>query len=165
VNLEIRPIAAYELDAVSDGLTSRPRATHERRIAFQEQGGFVYLIAWLDAVPVGHVGLGFVDGRHVEDLCEFRGYPLVSDLLVEPDHRGKGIGRALMQALEDVAREAGERGVALDTGTDDTFTVSRGLYRSMGYRDQGGVFLGGWSDPERPGVHFVDPLTIWLKEL
>ena len=165
MNLEIRPIVPHELDAVSDGLTSRPRATHERRIVLQEQGGFVYLIAWLEGAPVGHVGLGFVNGRRVEDLSEFRGYPLVSDLLVEAEHRGKGIGRALMQALEDVARAAGERGVALDTGTDETFTVSRELYRSMGYRDQGGVFLGGWSDPEQPGVHFVDPLTIWLKEL
>ena len=165
MNLVIRPLAPHELDAVSEGLTSRPRATHERRIALQEQGGFVYLIAWLGGVAVGHVGLGFVDGRHVEDLCEFRGYPLVSDLLVEPDHRRKGIGRALMGALEEVARDSGERGVALDTGTDETFAVSRVLYRSMGYRDQGGVFLGGWSDPEQPGVHIVDPLTIWLKEL
>ena len=47
----------------------------------------------------------------------------------------------------------------------DLLAVSRALYRSMGYRDQGGVFLGGWSDPEQPGVHIVDPLTIWLKEL
>jgi GNAT superfamily N-acetyltransferase len=165
MNLEIRPLAEHELDAVSAGLTSRPRSTHERRIGFQEQGGFIYLIAWLDGVAVGHVGFGFADGRDVEGLCEFRGYSLVSDLLVEPDHRGKGVGRALMQALEDLAREAGERGVALDTGVDDSFTAARALYRSMGYRDQGGVFLGGWSDPEQPDVHFVDPLTIWIKEL
>jgi GNAT superfamily N-acetyltransferase len=165
MNLEIRPLADHELDAVSEGLHARPRAAHERRLDHQRRGGFVYLIAWLDGVAVGHVGLGFVDGRRVEDLCEFRGYPLVSDLQVMEAHRGKGVGRSLMEALEDVARAAGERGVALDTGTDETFAVSRELYRSMGYRDQGGVFLGGWSDPEQPGVHFVDPLTIWLKEL
>ncbi len=164
MTLEIRPIAAHELDAVSAGLVSRPRATHERRIELQSQGGFVYLIAWRDGAAVGHVGLGFVDGRRVEDLCEFRGYPVVSDLHVMEAYRGKGIGRALMESLEDVARAAGERGVALDTGTDETFAVSRALYRSMGYREQGGVFLGGWSDPEQPGVHFCDPLTIWLKE-
>ena len=50
MNLEIRPIAVHELDAVSAGLASRPRATHERRIEFQLQGGFVYLIAWLDGL-------------------------------------------------------------------------------------------------------------------
>jgi GNAT superfamily N-acetyltransferase len=165
MNLEIRPIAVGELDAVTDGLTSRPRATHERRIEFQSQGGFVYLIAWLEGAAVGHVGLGFVDGRHLDELWEFRGYPVVSDLHVMEAHRGNGIGRELMEALHNVAREAGERGVALDTGVDDSFTAARALYRSMGYRDQGGVFLGGWSDPEQPGVHFCDPLTIWLKEL
>jgi GNAT superfamily N-acetyltransferase len=165
MNLEIRPVAPHELDAVSEGLHARPRATHERRLTFQSQGGFVYLIAWLDGTAVGHVGLGFVDGRHLDELWEMRGYPVVSDLHVMEAHRGKGIGRALMEALHDHAREAGERGVALDTGVDDSFTAARALYRSMGYRDQGGVFLGGWSDPEQPGVHFVDPLTIWLKEL
>ena len=165
MNLEIRPIGAHELDMVSEGLTSRPRATHERRIEFQSQGGFVYLIAWLDGAAVGHVGLGFVTGRHLDELWEFRGYPVVSDLHVMEAHRGNGIGRELMEALHNVARGAGERGVALDTGTDETFAVSRALYRSMGYREQGGVFLGGWSDPEQPGLHFCDPLTIWLKEL
>jgi GNAT superfamily N-acetyltransferase len=165
MNLEVRPIAAHELDAVSEGLSSRPRATHERRIELQLLGGFVYLIAWLDGVAVGHVGLGFVEGRHVDDLCEFRGYPVVSDLHVMAEHRGHGIGRALMEALHDRVREEGERGVALDTGVDDSFAAARGLYSSMGYREQGGVFLGGWSDPEQPGVHFCDPLTIWLKDL
>jgi GNAT superfamily N-acetyltransferase len=165
MNLEIRPISRAELDAVCAGLPERPRAAHERRLAHQSSGGSVYLIAWLDGTAVGHVGLGFVGGRDVEDLCEFRGYPLVSDLHVQPEHRGKGIGRALMEALHDRVRDAGERGVALDTGVDDAFAAARGLYRSMGYRDLGGVFLGGWSDPERPGVHFVDPLTIWIKEL
>ncbi len=165
MNLEIRPLADHELDAASAGLHARPRAAHERRLTFQSQGGFVYLIAWLDGVAVGHVGLGTVAGRDVEDLCEFRGYALVSDLHVMEAHRGKGIGRALMEALHDHARAAGEHGVALDTGVDDSFAVARALYRSMGYRDQGGVFFGGWSDPELPGVHFVDPLTIWLKEL
>jgi hypothetical protein len=54
-------------------------------------------------------------------------------------------------------------GVILDTGTTDYFAPARALYRSLGYVDRGGVYLGGWSDPDRPGVHFVDPLTAWLK--
>jgi hypothetical protein len=70
-----------------------------------------------------------------------------------------------MEALEAEARAAGMPGVVLDTGTDASFAASRALYRSLGYVDHGGVFLGGWSDPHHPGVHFVDPLTVWTKRL
>ena len=52
-----------------------------------------------------------------------------------------------MAALEDEVRDAGMPGVILDTGTDETFEAARTLYRDLGYVDQGGVYLGGWSDP------------------
>jgi hypothetical protein len=55
-------------------------------------------------------------------------------------------------------------GVILDTGVTEYFAAARALYRALGYQDQGAVFLGGWSNPHRPGEHFVDPLTIWTKE-
>ena len=68
-----------------------------------------------------------------------------------------------MLALEGHARAAGMPGVILDTGTSDYFAAARALYRSLGYVDRGGVYLGGWSDPDHPGVHMVDPLTPWIK--
>ena len=70
-----------------------------------------------------------------------------------------------MLALEDAAREAGARRVALDTGTGEDFAPARALYRSLGYLERAGVYLGGWSDPDRPGVHLVDELTMWVKPL
>ena len=127
------------------------------------RGRFRYLIAWIDGVPVGHVGLGLVDDRRIEDVCEWRGFALVSDLEVMPTHRRLGAGRALMEALEAEALGVGMPGVALDTGTEESFAEARGLYHSMGYVDRGEVFLGGWSDPLVPGRHFVDPLTQWFK--
>ena len=104
-----------------------------------------------------------VDDRRIEDVCEWRGFALVSDLEVMPLHRRLGAGRALMEALEAEALGAGMPGVALDTGTEESFAEARGLYRSMSYIDRGEVFLGGWSDPLVPGHHFVDPLTQWFK--
>jgi hypothetical protein len=68
-----------------------------------------------------------------------------------------------MEALERSARAEGMPGVILDTGVDEYFAAARALYTALGYEDQGGVYLGGWSDPDRPGVHFVDPLTTWIK--
>jgi hypothetical protein len=68
-----------------------------------------------------------------------------------------------MEALERLARANGMPGVILDTGVNEDFAAARGLYTSLGYVDQGGVYLGGWSDPDHPGVNLVDPLTIWIK--
>jgi len=121
------------------------------------------LIGWLDGRAVGFVGLGFHDDADVDEMMESRGFALVYDVHVEEPHRRRGVGRALMLALEDRARAMGAPGVILDTGTGERFGPARALYRLLGYADQGGVYLGGWSDPDRPGVHFVDPLTTWLK--
>ena len=57
----------------------------------------------------------------------------------------------------------GAPGVLLDTGTSDYFAPARALYRSLGYEEIGGVYLGGWSDPDDPGIHYVDPLRQWWK--
>jgi GNAT superfamily N-acetyltransferase len=161
--VDVHRLRPDELDAVIDALTDRPAATHRRRAELQMRGRFRYLIAWIDGVPVGHVGLGLVDDRRIEDVCEWRGFALVSDLEVMPTHRRLGAGRALMEALEAEALGVGMPGVALDTGTEESFAEARGLYHSMGYVDRGEVFLGGWSDPLVPGRHFVDPLTQWFK--
>ena len=78
---------------------------------------------------MGFVGLGFHDDSSPEELMESRGYALVTDLHVEVPHRRRGAGRALMLALEDVAREAGAAGVILDAATSETFAAARALYR------------------------------------
>jgi len=101
--------------------------------------------------------------RDVGEMVEARGSAVVEDLYVEEAYRRRGAARALMEALEKVARDADMPGIILDTGVDDSYAAARALYAALGYVDQGGVYLGGWSDPDRPGVHIVDGLTIWIK--
>jgi GNAT superfamily N-acetyltransferase len=162
---EVRPIDKGSLDAVIGALISRPAATHRRRLERQTLGGFVYLIGWVDAAPAGFVGFGTPLGRDVDDLVEFRGDPFVHDLHVEPARRRRGVARALMEEVERRARAEGHRAIGLTTGVDAYYDAARALYRSIGFLEQGGVFLGGWSEPELPGVHVVDPLMRWVKPL
>jgi GNAT superfamily N-acetyltransferase len=165
VTIEVRPLAEGEFGAVARVLTSRPEATHRRRLERQTLGGVVYLIGWLDGHPAGFVQFGRPEGRDVDDLLEFRGHPFVHDLNVEEADRRRGVARALMCEVERRARDDGASALGLTTGTGDHFAAARALYRALGYHTVGGVFLGGWSDPSQAGVHVVDPLTHWIKPL
>ena len=161
--IEVRPLQEGDLPAVAAAISSRAPEQHRRRLHAQGNGGPLYLIAWLDGVPVGFVGLGIHPDRSTDEMVEARGLALVSDLHVEGPYRRRGAARALMLELERRALAAGMPGVVLDTGTDEYFAAARALYRSLGYLERGGVYLGGWSDPDHPGVHYVDPLTTWIK--
>jgi putative acetyltransferase len=51
--------------------------------------------------------------------------------------RGRGIGRAMLHHLLDVARERGYRRVSLETGAMDAFAPARALYGSAGFEPTG----------------------------
>ncbi len=159
----VRPLDASDVDAVIADIPARAPEMHRRRLLQQERGDAVWFIAWLDGHAIGFVGVGLHNDRDVDEMLEARGYALVEDLFVEEAYRRRGAARSLMEALERVARVEGMPGVILDTGMDEYFAAARALYAALGYVDQGGVYLGGWSDPDRRGVHFVDPLRIWIK--
>ena len=55
----------------------------------------------------------------------------LQELYVIPPRRGNGIGRSLLDATMDAAREAGATGIDLNTGSTDT--AARMLYISAGF--------------------------------
>jgi GNAT superfamily N-acetyltransferase len=64
---------------------------------------------------------------------------LLEDLFVSAGARRGGLGRALVQAAIDRARERGSRRIELDTAERNEAAVS--LYRSFGFDD--GAYEGG----------------------
>lgn len=62
---------------------------------------------------------------------------LMNDLFVEPDDRGRGVGRALIEAARDIARERGaahlEWVTAFDNHTAQRLYDSTGAERSAGW--------------------------------
>jgi ribosomal protein S18 acetylase RimI-like enzyme len=60
----------------------------------------------------------------------------LAELYVVPDRRGQGLGRALMEAAIELARERGADYMDLGTGEDDV--AARGLYESLGFDNRGG---------------------------
>jgi ribosomal protein S18 acetylase RimI-like enzyme len=62
----------------------------------------------------------------------------VEDVFVREQARGSGLGRELVSAAIERARERGCRRMELDTGADNA--PAQGLYRSLGFRDNG-IFM------------------------
>jgi ribosomal protein S18 acetylase RimI-like enzyme len=71
----------------------------------------------------------------------------LQELYVLPDLRGRGIGRALLEATIATARERGADGIDLNTGETDT--AARALYESMGFTNREG-------SPDGPSMLFYE---------
>jgi ribosomal protein S18 acetylase RimI-like enzyme len=68
----------------------------------------------------------------------FAGRPLINvhDLAVMPTHRGRGIGRRLLEAVAERARQTGCCKVTLEVRTSNA--DARRLYERLGFSDAGG---------------------------
>lgn len=140
---------------------------HRERQFGQERGDLVYLIAWVDDVPVGHAYVAWPDERDWSEFPQRYGCPEVRDLWVEEPYRRIGLGRALMENLEAVTVAQGFRILGLTTGVDDGYTPARKLYQSMRYRVVSGPFIQSFAPRLDDGTRPVwwDVLRYWLKDL
>ncbi len=60
----------------------------------------------------------------------------LEELYVVPEKRGQGLGRALMQAVIELARHEGA--VRMDVGTGEDDLAARALYESFGFTNREG---------------------------
>ena len=81
----------------------------------------------------------------------------VQKLLVFQRHRRKGIGRLLIEAIEQAARELGRTLLVLDTVQGDT---AEHLYRRWGYVEVGAIPFYA-----RNGSGALDPTVVFYKLL
>lgn len=81
------------------------------------------LLAYHEHIPAGTVALHSLG----DQICEMKG------MFVEPQYHGRGIGRALAEALIEQARMIGYIKMRLDTGY--RLVAARTLYHSLGFQD------------------------------
>lgn len=143
--MDVRPIDPDELDAVCAAMPWRWRRQHAGRLALQRADEGMYLIAWVDDAPLGHVLVKWTGGR--------AGHPEIEDLFVAESHRNAGIGKALLGAAEEEARRRGLEQVGLAVGLDEGYDAAHHIYDARGYEDAGlETFWLIWTATDDDGV-------------
>lgn len=104
-----------------------------RVLAFIEDGEMTYLLGGEGSSgspdPCGFAQVSFRPSIWADEPV---GY--LEELYVVPDQRGEGIGRAIMDAVLELAHERGAAGMEVVTGEDDT--AARALYESLGFKNE-----------------------------
>ncbi len=134
--ITVRRCAASDVETITAKEHPGARIA-ERLFARQEQGESLYLVAWIDGIPVGAGELVFAQPRELRSLH------------VDEAHRGRGIGTAIIRAAEEASRETGELsvGVALEN------MQARRLYERLGYRSTGEITTTTYSYVDADGEH------------
>jgi ribosomal protein S18 acetylase RimI-like enzyme len=138
--VELRPLGrddfadalqlARELYGLPDTDPEPHRARYEALVNDPDAAPF---LATADGRPAGFIGFRL---RRRLNHATFEGW--VSDLYVRPESRGRGIGRALLEAAIAEWRLRGGHQVMLEVGTDRT--EARRLYEAAGFVNQGKYF-------------------------
>lgn len=109
--------------------TPEPAALAERVRQLLATGDTAVLLGGAD--PIGLAVLRFRTAIWTPRLECY-----LAELYVAPDHRGHGLGRALMEAAIELARLEGADYMDLGTSEDDT--AARCLYESLGFSNREG---------------------------
>lgn len=85
----------------------------------------------------GHRPVGFIEvsRRNAAEFCDGGPVVYVEGWFVRPEHRGRGIGRALIRAAEQWGRERGCGQIASDTQEHNQ--ASRRAHAACGFEDMG----------------------------
>ena len=113
-------------------------------------GSCVLLAGWVDGVLAGTVTLAFAQAQNQPHRAD------VEALLVDPAARRRGLGRAMMQRVEQEAGQANRPLLVLTTGADQTAAI---LCRSLGWQQAGGIP----GSVLTPGGSFTDTLYWWKR--
>jgi ribosomal protein S18 acetylase RimI-like enzyme len=138
-DLAVRRAHAEDADAVArllhdfnsefDEPTPSPRALSERVRELLAGGDTAILVG--GAGPDGIAVLRFRRSIWTKGLECY-----LAELYVVPDRRRRGLGRALMEAAIELARERGAD--YMDLGTSEEDVAARALYESLGFSNREG---------------------------
>lgn len=129
----VRPARSADLESFASALGDH--GFFVDRFERQRKGLGELFLAWLGPRPAGAVYLWREEAEELPIRCRLPDVPLITHLEVHRELRNRGVGRALVGAVECSLVEAGHDRVALAVRTDNHHAAR--LYERLGYRDWG----------------------------
>lgn len=144
----IRPLAEADVAALEVRYPEpgAPSSRHRERWVLQRQGAGTYLVAWRGEAAVGWVFLHRPGSKRATAHARRLGAGEIEDLWVADASRGRGYGRSLLEAAEQIARKTAWPLIVLEVTTSNPHNdIARAMYARHGYRDAGvGEFESGY---------------------
>jgi len=81
---------------------------------------------------------GFACLQVTRSVCYDHPRAELTELYIAPDHRRRGVGRALVEMVVQAAKEAGAAEIVLATSGDNE--AARRLYQACGFASEGDVY-------------------------
>ncbi len=141
--MQIRPAVPEDATVISEllaalGYPATPAQVRERLSTLDDS----------DCVLLTDGGL--IALHRIPRLAEGDVLTRITALVVAPEHRSKGVGRALLRAGEGVASRWGSRLLEVSSGRRPERDAAHALYRAEGFEDAGTDSARYWRrlDPE-----------------
>ncbi len=119
-------LALQALFHAEDSITAASRRAALAQLLADPRLGGVWL-SLIDDAAVGYVALCYGWSLELGGRDAF-----VDELFILPEHRGRGLGGALLTAAIEAAKTAGVRAFHLEIA--DGKPAAQGLYRKLGFR-------------------------------
>ncbi|GCE45712.1 acetyltransferase (GNAT) family protein [Thermosporothrix hazakensis] len=130
--VEIRFLAEEDLELVTKRFPFGGPAKHAQRLQWQRNDSALYLLAWLEGEPVGHL---LIQWHGAQSVPFYTGCPDIEDFFVAYGMRSQGIGSLLLAQAEEQARQRGYSAIGLSVATRNE--RAQALYKRLGYRQWG----------------------------
>ena len=157
--LEIRVARIHDLESLANALGPEAGAAQlSTRFEESRSGIRTMLIAARDGVAIATISIG--GGQFQRE-----GAMRLFALNVGPAFRRRGVGTALVKAVEAIAAERGLAEVNLEVTIDNEDSIR--LYRKLGYRICGDTVTGRWERKLDDGSSetIEAPLFVMVKKL
>jgi GNAT superfamily N-acetyltransferase len=146
-------LTVEEVDRLQAGLPAWNSTEYAERLAAQDRGELVQVVAWQDERPVGKAMVLFPGHDEYSESAEREGCGEVRDVAVAPEARRLGVATAMIAFLEAATRERGIRRIGLSVALAEDDADARHLYAKLGYTVAHGPFITStdlYGDDGRP---------------
>jgi GNAT superfamily N-acetyltransferase len=146
-------LTAEEVGRLQAGLPAWNSTEYAERLAAQDRGELVQVVAWQDERSVGKAMVLFPGHDEYSESAEREGCGEVRDVAVAPDARRLGVATAMIALLEAATRERGIGRIGLSVALAEDDAAARHLYAKLGYTVAHGPFVTStdlYGDDGRP---------------